>query len=99
MAATSELADDLLDQILHRLDRMEATLDHLAQQKLVKDWYTTEEIAEMLGRSDYTVREWCRLGRISAEKKGSGRGKYQSWVVSHDELQRYQREGLLPAKH
>ena len=35
-------------------------------------------------------------GRIRGEKKGSGRGRYQSWVISHAELLRVQREGLLP---
>jgi excisionase family DNA binding protein len=64
----------------------------------VKDWYTTEEAAKILGRAEFTVREWARNGRILAEKKGSGRGKFQSWVISHAELQRIQREGLLPIR-
>jgi excisionase family DNA binding protein len=79
-----------------RLDRIEAMLVTLLQQQAVRDWYSTREIAEALGKSDFTVREWCRQGRIHAEKKGSGRGKYRSWVVSHGELQRIRREGLLP---
>jgi excisionase family DNA binding protein len=63
---------------------------------MVKAWYTTHEAAQLLGKSEYTIREWCRLGRIHGEKKGSGRGKYRSWVIAHEELQRFQREGLLP---
>jgi hypothetical protein len=47
-------------------------------------------------RDRFTVREWARNGRIRAEKKLSGRGAHARWVVSHDELLRYQREGLLP---
>ena len=62
-----------------------------------KDWYTTGELAEILCKAEFTVREWCRLAR-SAEKKSSGRGKYQSWVVSHEELLRIQKEGLLPPR-
>src|SRR5262249_51879587 len=72
--------------------------DLLVSQLTVKDWYSTEEAAQLLGKAEFTVREWCRNGRIRAEKKGSGRGKYQSWVVSHAELLRFQREGLLPLK-
>ena len=82
--------------VIERLDRIEAMLKTLVEQQKVKDWYTTAEAANALGKAEYTVREWCRLGRINAEKKGSGRGSYQSWVVSHEELQRIRREGLLP---
>jgi hypothetical protein len=72
--------------------------DLLVNQRTVKDWSTTEEVAQLLGKAEFTVREWCRHGRVDAEKKGSGRGKYQSWVISHHELLRIHRERLLPVK-
>jgi excisionase family DNA binding protein len=77
---------------------VEEIRDLLVSQRAVQDWYTTEEAAQLLGKAEYTIREWCRRGRVRAEKKGSGRGKYQSWVISHAELLRIQREGLLPVK-
>jgi excisionase family DNA binding protein len=97
-ATTVHALADQLDTLAARLDRIESALQALVERQRVRDYYTTEEAAKALGRSEYTVREWCRLGRIHAEKKGSGRGKYQSWVVCHDELLRVQREGLLPVK-
>jgi hypothetical protein len=43
---------------LDRLDlRMGELLDLLAAQRAVKDWYTTAEIARILGKADFTVRE------------------------------------------
>jgi hypothetical protein len=89
---------DFLGAVTERLDRIESTLDRLARQRAVKDWYTTAEVAQLLGKAEFTVREWCRQGRVRAEKKVSGRGKYQAWVISQAELQRVQREGLLPVK-
>jgi hypothetical protein len=85
-------------EIGERLDKIEATLALLVSQRTVKDWYSTEEVAQLVGKAEFTVREWCRLGRIRAEKKGSGRGKFQGWVISHAELLRYQKEGLLPLR-
>lgn len=87
-----------INTVLVRLDRIEATLQTLVERQQVKDYYSTEEVAKALNKSEYTVREWCRLGRIRAEKKGSGRGKYQSWVVTHEELLRIQKDGLLPLR-
>jgi hypothetical protein len=69
---------------------------------LVENWRSfvarsqPEEFARLVGREAFTCREYCRLGRIRALKKASGRGKYASWVIPHDELLRFQREGLLP---
>ena len=90
--------DDQVIAIMQRLNRIEDSLKLLVERQSVKDWYTTAEIGKMVGKSEFTVREWARNGRIHAKKKGSGRGKFQSWVVSHDELQRIRREGLLPFK-
>jgi hypothetical protein len=90
-----ELAEGFKEQ----LGRIEAQLAEILRQRTAKDYYGVEEVAQLLGKEAFTVREWCRLRRVRAEKKGSGRGKYQSWVISHQELLRIQKEGLLPAKH
>ena len=93
---SNPMSSDNITLLVERLDRIESVLSVLLEQKTVKDWYSTDEVAKILGKAEFTVREWCRNTRIRAEKKGSGRGKYQSWVVSHAELLRFQREGLLP---
>ncbi len=85
--------------LIQRLERIEIILAAILERETVKEWYTTEEFARLAGKAEFTVREWCRLGRVRAAKKGSGRGKFCSWVVSHDELLRYRREGLLPLNH
>jgi hypothetical protein len=82
--------------ILERLDRIESALSTLVAMRTIKDFYSTDDVATILGKAEFTVREWCRRRRIRAEKRNSGRGKYHSWVISHEELQRIQREGLLP---
>jgi hypothetical protein len=84
--------------VMERLTRMESILEKVLERQTVKDYYSTEEVGQLVGKAEFTVREWCRLGRIHAEKKGSGRGKFQSWVVSHQELLRFQKEGLLPSR-
>jgi hypothetical protein len=78
------------------LAELRAMLKILVERQTVKPFYEIEEFAKVVGRSCFSCREWCRLGRIHAEKKLSGRGAYARWVVSHAELLRYQKEGLLP---
>jgi hypothetical protein len=85
-----------MNEIIERLDRIEAALRELTRQRTVKDFYTVEEFAALVGLAPYTVGQHCRMGRIKGSKKGSGRGPHKGWAISHEELLRYQREGLLP---
>ncbi len=84
------------DELHVRLQRIETLLAALVEQRTVKEWYSTAEGAAILGRAEFTVREWCRLGRVRAEKKKCGRGPASEWIVSHAELTRVRNEGLLP---
>ncbi|HUY90313.1 MAG TPA: helix-turn-helix domain-containing protein [Pirellulales bacterium] len=86
----------VIGELLGRLARIEATLEQLLQQKTAKDWYTTDEVAEILGKAPFTVREWCRNRRVKAAKRDCGRGNAREWVISHEELTRIRNEGLLP---
>jgi len=61
-----------------------------------KKWYTPKEVARLLGKRPYTVREWCRLGRINARKRQVGRGAADGWEISADEIDRYKNHDLLP---
>ena len=79
-----------------RLEKIEELLLVLVERQAVREWYTTHEFARMVGKAEFTIREYCRLGRLKAEKRMSGRGAYPAWIVSHAELLRYQREGLVP---
>jgi transposase len=96
MAQVSEQSPISVTELLARLMRMEAMLETLVREKTVKEWYSTAEVASILGKSDYTVREWCRLGRVSASKKSHARGAYPEWLIGHEELQRLRNVGLLP---
>jgi len=84
------------NEILDRLRIIETKVDQLIQKQAVKEFYSTAEVAKILGKAEFTVREWCRLGRIHRRKQNGGHGKHQAWVISHEEVLRIQREGLLP---
>ncbi|WZO99371.1 hypothetical protein EP7_000976 [Isosphaeraceae bacterium EP7] len=84
-----------MDEMCERLERIELMLARLLERETIKDHYSTDEFARLVGKAEFTVREWCRLGRIEAEKRQSGRGAYAAWVVSHSELLRYQQHGLM----
>ena len=81
-----------------RLERIETMVTAIYKKQTVQEWYTIEEFAELVGKAEFTVREWCRNGRIHAKKAQSGRGPNKYWVISHDEWIRYQRDNLLPDK-
>jgi transposase len=84
-----------LSEVLNRLSNIEDVLRSLVQEKSIKDWYSTSEIASLLGKAEYTVREWCRQGRVKASKKPYARGAHPEWLICHAELTRVRNEGLL----
>ena len=86
----------ILERVAERLAAIEEVLRNLVEQKSIKDWYSTAEVAAILGKAEFTVREWCRLRRVKAEKKNCGRGLAGEWIVSHEELTRIRNEGLIP---
>jgi hypothetical protein len=77
----------MLRQILEQLGRKpEAT---------PKLWHSVEEAAGILGRAPYTIRDYCRLGRLNATKRGQKWGKSDLWSISSVEIERYRQDGLL----
>ena len=92
---------EVLTDIRERLERIEQALGwiyHKQSSSAVKEHYTIAEFAELNRRAEYTCREWARTGRIKATKCFHGHGRYKTWVVSHEELLRFRREGLLPER-
>ena len=83
-----------VDQLGGRIDALETHLRAVVVSRLEKDWYTTDEVAVLTGRAPWTVREWCRLGRIRAKKSP----RSDKWVVSKLELKRLLNDGLLRAE-
>jgi hypothetical protein len=84
------------DEVSIRLRQIELMLRLLVDKHTIKEWYSTAEVAKILGKADFTVREWCRLRRVNAEKRCCGRGVSMEWIISHQELTRIRNQGLLP---
>ena len=79
-----------------RLGRIERLLQQLVDRSIVKSHYTVEEFGGMVKRASFTVRQWCNEGRIRAEKSMTRSGSCCKWAISHQEYERFVREGLLP---
>ncbi len=86
------------EQLLERLAKLESALISATDQRKAQDWYSTSAAAKVLGKAEFTVREWCRLRRVHAKKRSCGRGLSREWMLSHAELERIRSEGLLPAE-
>jgi hypothetical protein len=59
---------------------------------------TVAEAAARVNRSKFTVREWCRLGRIHCKRATSRRGPYAEYRIPVESIRYYKDHGLLPLK-
>ena len=84
-----------IEEMGQRLERIEDTLQQLLTARIEQEYYSTKDVAEILSKAEFTVREWCRHGRVYAEKRPSGQGRSKEWMISNAELQRIRSEGLL----
>jgi hypothetical protein len=96
----SHLVVQSLQVIADRLTGMEKVVTDIHQlligQRQEKEWYTTRELAEILGKSPYTIQErWCNDGRIECEKD-PGTGK---WRIPGSEVRRLRAGGGLLPRH
>ena len=84
-------------ELREQLNRIENLLLSVVGTPKGKEWYSTAEVAKILGKRPFTVRQWCREGRINAHKRDCGRGNEGEWEISADEIERYRNHGLLEA--
>ncbi len=92
-----------LNLLLAHIERIEEKLTHLVQQQqelndlvsqqsILKEWYSTSELADIMGVKQYTVQErWCNQGRIECEKEPDS-GK---WRIPGPEVERLKNGGAL----
>lgn len=67
------------------------------RETIEQAWFSPVELARLIGRTSYTVRQWCRLGRLKARKRACGRGSHLAWEIPVEELQHYRNHGIRPA--
>jgi hypothetical protein len=91
----------VLNLLVQRVGGVEAAVARLHEAVVdragaaTKDWYTTAELAEALGVSQYTVQaRWCAEGRIECEKDALA----NKWRIPAKEYERLVRGGSPTAK-
>jgi excisionase family DNA binding protein len=90
----SEGVETVMGRILSLLQGMAAQLERLEKARLQKESYTVAEAAERLGKSSWTVRQWCNRGQVpGAYKVGRGRGGEGEWRIPHEALIRLENFG------
>lgn len=92
-----------VEKLIAQVDRIEQMLvemlklgnaSKLAEFK-AEQAMTVEQAARHLKRRPFTVREWCRKGRIKAYR-ATARGPYAEWRIPAESIKAYLAHGLLP---
>ncbi len=65
-----------------------------------KEWYSTEEFADLVNLKPWTIRDRCNRGKMPEARKLTKEeaGRNGGWVIHREAFDRYQREGLIPAR-
>lgn len=92
----TEIHPGLMVHLSELSTKLDPIYGMLAVPREDRTCYSVKEVAEKIDRKPYTVREWCREGRINATKRVERRGGAELWSISAAELSRYRNEGLLP---
>lgn len=90
---------EMLAVVREQLQRIESQLRLLVtshERGLEKEFYTVKELALRTGRAEFTVRAWCRTGRVRATRVRGPAGMLGAFKISRDEVARMEKEGLLP---
>ena len=90
-----------IDQIACRMMQLltpvlEDMFRQMNQHKVVKESYTIDEVAKRLGRSEWTVRQWCNKGQVPDSVKVPGKGRTGEWRIPHEAVTRLESQGPLP---
>jgi transposase len=78
--------------LVEKLDQLTAA----QSLNVVKEAYTTEEVAKRLHRSEWTVRNWCNKGQVKGARKVRGNGRTGEWRISHEAVLHLQSHGPAP---
>ena len=92
--ATNEAIYALVRALHERIDQLETNL----AISRPKETYTTEEAAQRLNRSPWTVRDWCNKGQVPGAYRVKGKGRRGEWRVPHDAIVRVQNDGPGPVQ-
>jgi excisionase family DNA binding protein len=74
------MGDEVIQRVFGMLERIERKI----AGSVTKARYTVAEAAALLGKSEWTVRQWCNKGKVRGEKDSNGR----EWWIPHAELTR-----------
>lgn len=87
----------LLSEGMRRLEsQVSALRERPAVPQAPRTFYSVAELAKLVGKAPFTVRQWCNMGQINAVKRIEKRGGSALWGIAAEELERYRNDGLLP---
>ena len=78
-----------------RLDRIESMLASLVERQTIRDWYPSRSSPGWWARPSSPAASGPGSAG-STGRSGNQGGGHTAWVVSHEELLRYRKSGLLP---